>query len=128
MLKKTTTILLAILFSFAASACSETGAVDLDEEAQAAVDDLESQMTEIGDQLEAASVDEEIQSAWTSVESELTEAVESLRAGEAIDTAALEEQLDEFESSLQSVDVGSEIQQAWDELRTLFDQVTADIG
>lgn len=130
MTKKTMTIVLAILVSLVATACNGTGAGDLDEATQTAVDELDTQISEVGDQLEAADIDATIEENWTALESELAAAVDDIQAGETIDTNIIDEQIAEFESSLENadVDIGAEFQEAWDNLTASFDALTAATG
>lgn len=119
--------LLALFIALTVVACGgEAG--DLDAETAEAVDQVEDELTQLGEEIDASEMQGDLESAWDGVEEEVSEAVDSIRSGETIDTDAIEQQLDQFEETLQSVNAEEDLQNAWNELRANLEGILADIG
>lgn len=110
------------------AACGGDTGLDLDEDTTQALDDLETQLDEVQNQIDASEFQQELETAWNTIEDDVNDAIDSLRAGEAVDTEQIEEQLDQFQQELESVEVEDELREAWDQLRSDLEQLMNEMG
>lgn len=118
---------MAVLALFALAACGNSG-VDLDADTEAMVSQVETEVSQVADQVEAAAADTAVVDAWDALEAELSSMVDSVRSGTDIDTEAIEAEMDQFAREVENSDVADELQEAWTELRSRFDALVAALS
>lgn len=125
-MSKTAIRLLAVLAVFVLAACGNSD-VDLDSES-ALADRVESEVSEVADQIDVGEVETEVAAAWDDLQAELTSVVASVRSGVDVDTEAIEAQMQQFSQQIENSDVADHLRQAWTELKAQFDAMMAGIG
>lgn len=126
-MSKTAIRLLAVLAVFVVAACGNSD-VDLDSEGAALADRVESEVSEMADQIDVGEVETEVAAAWDDLQAELTSVVASVRSGVDVDTEAIEAQMQQFSQQIENSDVADDLRQAWTELKAQFDAMMAGLG
>lgn len=85
---------------------------------------LQSELTTLGEEIQASEAAEDLQTAWAELETQVSSALADIGEGN-FDTGDLEDQLDEFQSTLDAMgeDVGSEVREAWATLRSSLEEL-----
>jgi hypothetical protein len=112
-------------------ACSDTpGTVDASSlpgsgEVSDAVTELQTEMSELANQIQSSDAADELQSAWGDLQAEISSGIAALTSDGVVDTDALQAEFDEFETQLDGLgdDVGDEVVDAWNELRSQLEQL-----
>lgn len=120
--------LLVLLLALAVAACGGEADAGLDAETAETLDQIEAEVTRLGEEIDASDMRDDLETAWDGVEEEVTEAVDAIRSGETIDSDAIEQQLEQFEQTVESVDVEQSMRDAWTELRANIEDLLADMG
>ena len=131
---KTRYVLVAMMVGMLAIAgCSDTP--DTIEEAatslpdvddlQSLAGDIQSEMSDIANEIESSEAAEELETAWSDIQTEISSAVAAIGEDGSIDTEAVRDELENFQSEMDELgdQVSAELQSSWAELREKLEQL-----
>jgi len=126
-------LVFALIGVMAIAACSDTpdtvgdavSSLPGSDDVAATAAEVQTEITEIADQIQSSAAAEDLQSSWNDVQTSMTAAITAVTTDGSVDTSAVQAELDDFQSDLEAMsdDVSPELMSAWSSLRDKFEQL-----